>query len=256
MFTLPFRYEPRSTLFTLGRRRRLRSYFRFLVALRVLDDGWLTVVFKGVELWRFNRFNAFARKRRYRSIINASSAVDLNNDTWYQLLDTFHFTSLICFFVKFSTTTAAVRIKFPKRWTGLAVTLHQTLVDDRLLQMSAFLRRVSPGGFTSYAANDWLLRSTPAAFCCKGYKLLGHSFEWKKNKLTAWREAYHFPRQLTLPTSVWGRGVLRVCCLQLVIQRQVVFARWEVIHLGSFFGCCQARREQILIFYSRVNLLR
>lgn len=190
---------------------------------------------------RFNlrhprRLYAFTLRACHGAVINAGSAVDLNYDSRDKLLHALHLPRLIGFFVEFSASAARPVAELPERWTRLAVAFHEALVDQRLLHVSAPLGSVCADGFASHTPNDGLLRPSPT-------------------RLAARRESYHLPRELSL-LATRGGVHLSVGRLELVIQREVVFARREIINVGTFFRRGERRRQQIFVLDARVGLLR
>lgn len=183
------------------------------------------------------RLDAFAGDHAQWAVVDAGSTVDLDDNARDQLLNAFHFARLIRLLVELTALAAAPLAELPEGRAWLTVALHEALADDRLLQVSALFWRVGARRFTSHAANNRLLWSAAARFAARS-------------------EAYHLPWQLPFPATRRGRVDLRIRRLQLVVQRQVVFARWEVIGIGSFFRCGERRWQQIFIFYARINLLR
>lgn len=111
----------------------------------------------GLVLRRLCRLNTLALCDAERAVVYAGAAVDLNDNARYQLLNAFHFPRLICLLVKLATATAAPLAELPKSRARLAVTLHETLVDDRLFHVRAFLRRVGSCRFSPDTADDGLL---------------------------------------------------------------------------------------------------
>jgi hypothetical protein len=146
--------------------------------------------------WRTPIISHSAFASPHRTIVNTSSAINLNNDPRNKLLHTFDLSRLIGFLVELSALTAGPISHFPvlgcmsqwkwtmQKWkksflpesgTWLAVTFHQAFVDNGLLEVGAFFRWVRFGSVTSTYTTDYgLLRSTPTNFA-------------------AWRKTYYFP---------------------------------------------------------------
>jgi hypothetical protein len=165
----------------------------------------------GLVLRWLCRLDTLALSYAERAVVNAGAAVDLNDNARDQLLNAFHFPRLICFLVKLATATAAPLAKFPESWAWLTVAFHETFVDNWLFHVRAFFRRVGSRRLPTDTANDGLLRTA-------------------STRLRTWRESNHFPCELALFLPSRRRVGLRVGCLEFVVQREVVFARREVIN--------------------------
>lgn len=103
------------------------------------------------------RLDAFAGDHAQWAVVDAGSTVDLDDNARDQLLNAFHFARLIRLLVELTALAAAPLAELPEGRAWLTVALHEALADDRLLQVSAFFRRVGACRFTSHAANNRLL---------------------------------------------------------------------------------------------------
>lgn len=236
MCTLPFWYQPWSTFFVS---RLLRAIFgEFLIALSVLDD-WGPTVFVNFDFRSLDGFDAFARNIGVRTVFNTGTAVNLNDNARNQFLYTLHLPWLVGFLVKLPTLTAAPITQFPKSRARLTVTLHQPLVDNGFLQVGTFFGRICPRRFTTHTPSDGLLCSTPTWFAatCKT-----NHFPWEF-------PLFSTRRRCRCRVALW------ICCFELVIQREIIFGRWKIVNLRSFFGCREWCRQKIFIFDARINLL-
>lgn len=103
------------------------------------------------------RLNTFAVGNAQRSVIDACTAVDLNDNTGNELLDAFHLTRLVGLLVELATTTAAPFAQFPERWTRLAIALHELFIHNRFFHVSALFWRISARRLPSDAPDNGLL---------------------------------------------------------------------------------------------------